>query len=80
MGSLRLSRGLVALAEEVCEGRLVCVLEGGYNPERLADGCLALAAALSGQETSGDPAGPSPYPEPDIRPLLERVRGYHGFK
>ncbi|HVN56086.1 MAG TPA: histone deacetylase [Anaerolineaceae bacterium] len=76
-GFYRLSRGLVELAEEFCEGKQVCVLEGGYHPECLADGCLALAAALAGQEEPGDPTGPTPNPEPDVRPLLERVRAYH---
>ena len=45
-GFYSLSRGLVELAEEICGGKIICVLEGGYDPDRLADNCLALAAAL----------------------------------
>lgn len=37
---------LLALAAELCEGRLLLALEGGYNPEVLADCVEAVAAAL----------------------------------
>ena len=38
---------LVALADEVCEGRVVCALEGGYDLEGLAGGVLAVLDAFT---------------------------------
>jgi len=45
-GYARLSRTLADLADAVCGGRLVSVLEGGYDPEGTAEGALAHARAL----------------------------------
>jgi acetoin utilization deacetylase AcuC-like enzyme len=42
-----LTRELVERARACCGGRLVSVLEGGYAPDRLAQGCMAHLAALS---------------------------------
>jgi acetoin utilization deacetylase AcuC-like enzyme len=41
-----LSRALVELAEEVCEGRIVSLLEGGYDLAALADSAAAHVRAL----------------------------------
>ncbi len=43
----RLTRSLVERAESWCGGRLVSALEGGYNPERLAEGAVRHLAALA---------------------------------
>ena len=43
-----LTRLVVRWADELCDGRLVSVLEGGYNPEGLASAGLAHVKALSG--------------------------------
>jgi len=43
----QLTRLCVAWADEYCDGRLVSVLEGGYNPEGLASAVLAHVGALS---------------------------------
>lgn len=42
-----LTRELVERARSWCAGRVVSVLEGGYAPDRLADGCIAHLAALA---------------------------------
>ena len=42
-----LTTRLVERAREWCEGRVVSALEGGYNPDRLAQGALAHMAALA---------------------------------
>lgn len=47
-GFAYMTRSLVALAEEVCGGRLLVTLEGGYNLDGQRDGCLAVLAELSG--------------------------------
>lgn len=40
------TRGLVEVAEEVCEGRIVSTLEGGYDLQGLGDGVLAHVTEL----------------------------------
>jgi acetoin utilization deacetylase AcuC-like enzyme len=71
------ARRLVKLAEQHCGGKIVFVLEGGYNPRNIASGVDAVLAALTGTEFS--PQDPSPYPEPDIEGRLEEVRTWNGL-
>ena len=47
-GFAYLTRTLVQLAEEVCDGRLLVTLEGGYNLDGQRDGILAVLGELSG--------------------------------
>jgi acetoin utilization deacetylase AcuC-like enzyme len=46
-GFRRLTKALVGLADEVCEGRVVLVSEGGYDLEALADSLGAVIDACS---------------------------------
>ena len=62
-----LSRSMVALAEELCAGRLVLVLEGGYYLQGLAEGVLASLLEMSGEE-GAELAAPSALPQAK-RPL-----------
>ena len=39
-----------SLADELCDGRLVCVLEGGYHTESLANSVYAVLEVLAGKE------------------------------
>jgi acetoin utilization deacetylase AcuC-like enzyme len=45
-GFYRITRKVIALAAEKCDGRVVSALEGGYNPEGLASATLAHIKAL----------------------------------
>ena len=48
-----LTRSVLSVADEHCDGRLVSVLEGGYNPDALADSITAhLQELLSASEAS----------------------------
>jgi acetoin utilization deacetylase AcuC-like enzyme len=47
-----LARQVVALAEEFAEGRLVAVLEGGYQPEALTASVVATLAVLDRDDAS----------------------------
>jgi acetoin utilization deacetylase AcuC-like enzyme len=69
---------LVELAGQSCGGKIVFVLEGGYNPRNVASGVDAVLAALGGTGFSAQ--DPSPYPEPNITQRLEEVRAWNGFK
>jgi len=45
-----MTRRLVDLAESECDGRVVALLEGGYDPPRLGQGVVAVLRALAGLE------------------------------
>ncbi len=67
------------LADELCGGRLLVTLEGGYHLEALAYGVKATLAVLLGNSAVDDPLGQSRYPRqgPSIDLLLNRVRKIH---
>jgi acetoin utilization deacetylase AcuC-like enzyme len=75
-----ISKALVELAGEWCKGRIVFVLEGGYNPVNVAQGVEAVFAALTGTAAGADSDGPSPYREPQIETRVESIRKLHGFQ
>jgi acetoin utilization deacetylase AcuC-like enzyme len=74
-----ISRQLVELAGELCGGKIVFVLEGGYDPVNVAGGVEAVFAALDGSPGASDPYGPSPHREPGIEERVEAVRRFHGL-
>ncbi len=74
-----LSSKLVRLAEEHCDGKIVFVLEGGYEAQNLANGVGAVFAALMQKPFSvSDDA--SPLKEPDSAARIEVIRELHGFQ
>jgi acetoin utilization deacetylase AcuC-like enzyme len=77
-GYLMLAQKVIALAEEYCDGRIVFVLEGGYDPANVANGAQAVfcASTGNGQVESQDP---SPNPEPECESRIEEVRKWHDF-
>jgi acetoin utilization deacetylase AcuC-like enzyme len=44
----RMTRHLIEGVGARCDGRVVALLEGGYVPERLGDGTVAVLRALAG--------------------------------
>ncbi len=77
-GYLMLAEKVVELAEEYCDGKIVFVLEGGYDPTNVANGVETVFIAETGKgelETSD----PSPRKEPDCESRLKEVRKWHGF-
>ena len=73
-----LSKKLVDLAEEHCGGKIVFVLEGGYNATNLANGSAAVFAALM-DEPFIDPGDASPRKEADASEMIEKVCEWNGF-
>ncbi len=80
-----LARELIRMADSLCDGRIVFVLEGGYHLSALAHGVLGLALALLGEPAADDPL---PLPEhlrrqaarlPPPTGTLARVRHLHGL-
>ncbi len=71
---------LKALADELCEGRIVMALEGGYDHTALAWSVRACIDSLMGSEFAGDPLGAGPaVTGPDIDELLAAVKRAHGL-
>jgi acetoin utilization deacetylase AcuC-like enzyme len=76
-GFSRLSNRLVELADEHCKGRIVFVLEGGYDPQNVANGAQAVFSALGGASDEFDAGDANPQDEPDVASRLEEVRAWH---
>jgi acetoin utilization deacetylase AcuC-like enzyme len=78
-GFYNISKTLVELAGEYCSGRIVFVLEGGYDPRNVANGAMAVFDALSLSPLRNDPRDTSPHPEPDHEARLAEIRKWHGL-
>lgn len=71
----------MALADELCAGRLVCVLEGGYHLDVLAHSVLTTLRILAETgEGPSDPFGPPRFgAERDASQLLDRLKSLHNI-
>lgn len=77
-GYWHLSQAVVALAEEFCQGRLVVMLEGGYNLSVLSAGVANMCRALLREASCGpDSLGQCGWTETDVERVLAGVRGVH---
>ena len=67
------------LADELCDGRLVFTLEGGYNLDALAVSVRATLDVLLGNTATSDPLGGSPrsFGAANIDRLITAVREIH---
>jgi acetoin utilization deacetylase AcuC-like enzyme len=80
-GYMALVQEMLALADELCGGRLVCVLEGGYNLQVLSNSVLSTFQVLRGEPVApSDPFGPAPGGERDASSLLSRIKMLHGIR
>jgi acetoin utilization deacetylase AcuC-like enzyme len=79
-GYARMVTILKQLASELCQGRLVLALEGGYHLLALAHSVKATIEVLLGLPAGADdPMGPPPHGSSavDISALLQRIRATH---
>lgn len=76
-GYAALTARLMEAAEEVCNGRIVLVLEGGYHVRALAASVMACLEMLANEGTVVDPLGPAGALEPDVSALIARMRQNH---
>ncbi len=76
-GYAKISRFLLEMAEELCDGRILFILEGGYQIEALSYGILNVIYALLGRDEILDTLGPMPKIENDITNLLYRLKQRH---
>jgi acetoin utilization deacetylase AcuC-like enzyme len=80
-GYAHLVETVMEVADAVCHGKLVAVLEGGYHLDVLAHSVLSTLRVLSGSEHGpSDPFGPSPRGERDTSALLDALRNLHRIK
>ena len=78
-GYFILAQKVVALADEYCDGKIVFVLEGGYDPMNVANGADGVFDALSKRELSNEPNDPNPYKEPDCESRIAEVCNWNDF-
>ena len=78
-GFAQITTILARLAGELCSGRIVFTLEGGYNTKALANSIKATLEVLLGRTEIDDPLGKSAYGgrAPDIKALLGEVKRVH---
>ncbi len=76
-GYAQLARELVRISNDLCDGRLVFTLEGGYELDVLAYGVLNTFYAMLGEKTIVDPLGPSPRQERSVDALILQLKEIH---
>jgi len=76
-----LMRSARDLAQDLCEGRIVVGLEGGYDLGALAHGSDSICRLLLGDEPAADPLGPPPdqLTVREVQPLLDAIGELHGL-
>lgn len=77
-GYASIAQKVYNLAAEACDGRLVCVLEGGYDLRALAASVLATLRVLQGRpDLVEDPLGTRAAPRVDIGTLVNSLLREH---
>ncbi len=80
-GYMQLTDTVMALADELCGGRLVTVLEGGYHLDVLPHCVLSTLRLLSHSKAGiSDPFGTAKQHEREIDTLIDRLKRLHGIK
>jgi acetoin utilization deacetylase AcuC-like enzyme len=75
-----LAARLKSLAERWCDGRIIFVLEGGYDLTAVSWGACRVLEVLLGDTPTPDPLGPSPHAsDRNIDALLREVRELIGL-
>ncbi len=75
-GFARIVKLLKSLAEELCGGKILFTLEGGYHLQALSHGIKSGLQVLMGEEPEEDPlgCGPEQRKAPSIESILEAVK------
>ncbi len=76
-GYYNMSKKLVEIAEEFCDGKIVFVLEGGYDPRNVANGAAAVFDALTNSQLTDDADDPSPYADVDHGSRIQEILKWH---
>jgi acetoin utilization deacetylase AcuC-like enzyme len=76
-GYSSLSAKLIEMADDLCSGKILFVLEGGYHPTALSHGVLNTLYRLIGHDNVSDPLGPSSRPEQEMTKVLVDLCDLH---
>ena len=76
-GYYNMSKKLVEIAEEYCDGKIVFVLEGGYDPHNVANGAAAVFDALTSSQLNKDANDPSPYADVGHESRIHEILKWH---
>ncbi|BCX03644.1 MAG: histone deacetylase [Candidatus Roseilinea sp.] len=80
-GFARMMRVLCELSDELCGGRMVVVLEGGYDLQALSYGVLNSLRIMQGDLADiEDPLGPCPAEEAPVEDLIANFATLNGLK
>lgn len=79
-GFYDVSRKLVGMAEEVCGGKIVFVLEGGYEAEVVGHGVGAVFSALTNSPFVNEARDEFQGQEPNFELRLNEIKKWHGIK
>ncbi len=80
-GYAELAARCLRLAQESCDGKVVVLLEGGYDLIAVPWGVRNVIEVLRGEEPTPDPLGTLAISEPpDISGLLAEMRKLHGLE
>lgn len=69
-------RGLCELSDELCAGKMVVIMEGGYDLGALSYGVLNTLRQLQGRDVT-DPLGQGGGKETDVEKILAAVKDVH---
>jgi acetoin utilization deacetylase AcuC-like enzyme len=78
-GYAHLTRELMRMADELCGGKIVFVMEGGYDLTALGHGVRNIAHALLREDVISDPYGEAGGKDPDIGGVIEQVQKTHAL-
>ena len=73
-----LGKNLYEIARTHCGGKIVFVLEGGYDLPALSHGVINTMRGAH-DLAANDPLGPAPHREPDATRLIEKLKTTHGL-
>lgn len=76
-GFNQISIEIIKCAEEICSGKIIFFLEGGYNLDVLGNGVANTVRSLLGIQSFEDPLGRTNYQEPDIKKLVNELISVH---
>lgn len=74
-----ITKQLINSAKQLCEGKIIFFLEGGYNLDVLGFGVTNAINRLSGVDSFEDPIGKINHTEPDITQLLNELKKIHSL-
>lgn len=77
-GYAHLTRELIGMAQQLCEGKIIFSMEGGYNLDVIGNGIANVARCLLQKDNIADPLGPPrSSSQPDAAQLVNMVRELH---